>query len=226
MSWIGWRRYFEHNQRRPLPTITEPPGLAPARRCVLIWSLARFQLGASGEGRMARDIWRARWRSIDDDYRVALGLFVKEEGRHARVLAAAVCALGGELLAGSWSERVFRLARRAPGTRTKLLALALADHWRTLRALGIPVGHAARVLGALMRDGRGSRTPLPNPPPADGGRGPETFWFRPAFWFRSAFWFRPGVFRSPPPVCGWRVRERADLASRDARRTPALEVAS
>jgi len=234
MTWIGWRRYFEHNQRRPLPVIAAPPGLAPARRRALVWSLARFQLGETGEGRIARDIWRVRLRSIDDDYRVALGLFIKEEGRHARVLAQVVRGLGGELLAWSWSERVFRLARRALGPRTKLLALlaaevigigfyslfaaalpagtmraalqeiadderahlrfhadffaaeaprgwralvfraawagvgaaavllALADHRRSLRALGIPLGHALRVFVKLIREG-GRRRELPAP---------------------------------------------------------------
>jgi hypothetical protein len=258
MTWIGWRRYFEHQQRRPLPPIAEPLGLTPARRRALSWSLARFQLGETGEGRIARDIWRVRLSSIDDDYRVALGLFIKEEGRHARVLAQVVRALGGDLLARSWSERVFRLARRALGTRTKLLALlaaevigigfyslfaaalpggpmraaleeiacderahlrfhadffaaeaprgwrallfraawagvgaaavllALGDHWRTLRALGIPFGHAVRTFAALIREGGRTSDPLSRP------------------------------------------RERADLASRNVSgpRPAALEVAS
>ena len=255
MTWIGWRRYFEHQQRRPLPAIAEPAGLTPARRQALIWSLARFQLGETGEGRIARDIWRVRLSSIDDDYRIALGLFVKEEGRHARVLAQVVRVLGGELLARSWSERAFRLARRALGTRTKLLALlaaeavgigfyslfaaalpagamraaleeiacderahlrfhadffaaeaprgwralvfraawagigaaavlmALGDHRRTLRTLGIPLRHAVQVFAALIRDGGGQRQ------------------------------LGPRSLRSPPPVCGGRFSERAGLAS-------------
>jgi hypothetical protein len=237
MNWIGWRRYFEHQQRRPLPPIAEPPGLTPSRRRALIWSLARFQLGETGEGRIARDIWRVRLSSIDDDYRVALGLFIREEGRHARVLAQVVRALGGDLLERSWSERVFRVARRALGTRTKLLALlaaevigigfyslfaaalpagpmrgaleeiacderahlrfhadffaaeaprgwralifraawagvsaaavllALGDHRRTLRALGIPLGQAVHMFAALIRSGSDRLCP------ADGGEG-------------------------------------------------------
>ena len=256
MTWIGWRRYFEHQQERPMPAIAEPPGLTPTRRSALIWSLARFQLGETGEGRIARDIWRVRLASIDDDYRVALGLFVREEGRHARVLARVVRALGGGLLARSWSERAFRLARRALGPRTKLLALlaaevigigfyslfaaalpagpmraaldeiardehahlcfhadffaaeaprgwralifraawagvgsaavllAVADHRRSLRALGIPLGHAVRAFAALISD--------------------------PLYRLRET------------------ARERADLASRNVRgsRTAAQEVSS
>ena len=246
MTWIGWRRYFENQQRRPLPAVEEPPGLTPARRRALIWSLARFQLGETGEGRIARDIWRVQLSSIDDDYRVALGLFIKEEGRHARVLAQVVRALGGELLAHSWSERAFRLARRALGARTKLLALlaaevigigfyslfaaavpagpmraaleeiacderahldfhadffaaeaprgwhalvfraawagvgfaalllAISDHWRTLRALGIPLGEAVRVFAALVREVGGRRSRLARSGLSLArGRGPE-----------------------------------------------------
>jgi hypothetical protein len=250
MIWIGWRRYFEHHQRRPLPAVVESPRLTPARRHALSWSLARFQLGETGEGRIARAIWRVRLSSIDDDYRVALGLFIKEEGRHARVLAQVVRALGGDLLARSWSERVFRLARRALGTRTKLLALlaaevigigfynlfaaalpagpmraaleeiagderahlrfhadffaaeapsgwralifraawagvgaaavllALADHRRTLRALGIPLGRAVRVFAGLIREA-GRQQEMRAPPLARSAlflrreRGPE-----------------------------------------------------
>lgn len=101
MSFGHWRRPFEDNQRRPLPEVTLSADLAPAHRRALAWSLARFQIDEAGEGRIAHDIWRARLPGIDDDYRVALGLFVKAEGGHARILAATVRALGGRLLARS-----------------------------------------------------------------------------------------------------------------------------
>jgi rubrerythrin len=126
MSFSSWRRHFERNSRRPVPEVT-PPSLPTLQTRALAWSLARFQIGEVGEGRIARDIWRVRIRGIDDDYRIALGLFVKEEGRHARILAGMVGALGGELFSRSWSQGLFRMARRMIGPRTKLMFFFAAE---------------------------------------------------------------------------------------------------
>lgn len=127
--WKHWRTHFETQAGRPLPsaptdilsTIPEP------WRAPLCASLARFQLGEGGEGRIAREIERASLAGIDDDYRAALKLFVREEGRHARILAGMVRSLGGELLRASWSERLFVAGRRLLGLRLKLLVLLAAE---------------------------------------------------------------------------------------------------
>ncbi len=126
--WTHWRTHFETNARRPHPGApTDIDRLPAAWREPLSASLARFQLGESGEGRIAREIQRARITGIDADYHVALALFVKEEGRHARILAGMVRALGGVLLRESWSERLFVGGRRLLGLRCKLLVLLVAE---------------------------------------------------------------------------------------------------
>lgn len=127
--WKHWRTHFETQAARPLPS---PPAdilatIPEAWRAPLCASLARFQLGEGGEGRIAREIERASLRGIDDDYRAALKLFVREEGRHARILAGMVRALGGTLLRASWSERLFVAGRRMLGLRLKLLVLLAAE---------------------------------------------------------------------------------------------------
>lgn len=96
MIWSDYLRHFEQNARRPLPEVRLEP-FEPAKARALARSLARFQLGEAGEGRIAHQIDTAKLPAIDDDYRAALKLFVREEGRHGRVLGLMVNALGGRL---------------------------------------------------------------------------------------------------------------------------------
>lgn len=124
--WKPWRQHFEANAGRPLPAV-EATGVPAGWREPLARTLAIFQVGEGGEGRVAREIDRAQLSGIDADYRAALKLFVKEEGRHARILAALVRALGGELRRGAWTDRLFVRGRRLLGLRLKLLVLLAAE---------------------------------------------------------------------------------------------------
>jgi len=138
MDWTAWRNHFEENARRPLPRIAADA--PPQWRGVLVHSLARFQIGEVGEGSIAHRIYRVSLPHIDDDYRIAVGLFVREEGRHARVLAEMVRALGGELLRHTWTRRLFGV-RRLAGVRFKLLVLLAAEV--------IGIGFYSMIAGAL-----------------------------------------------------------------------------
>ena len=148
--WRRWRLHFEANADRPLPAIISGDAAAVAAipaelRPHLARSLARFQIGEGGEGRVAREVWKVQRPTIDDDYRVALGLFVREEGRHARILAGAVRALGGALLRSTWSERLFVGGRRLAGLRLKVLCLLAAE----VVGIGFYGAAAARCEGPL-----------------------------------------------------------------------------
>lgn len=126
MHWTQWREIFRARALRPLPTIDDarlPSGL----RSHIATSLAKFQLGEAGEGRIARQVAHIHMRAIDDDYREALRLFVREEGRHARILAVIVRSLGGSLLKQTWTERLFVGGRRLAGFRLKILVLLAAE---------------------------------------------------------------------------------------------------
>jgi hypothetical protein len=126
MSWRAWRRHFEQSAARPLPRCggeEVPTELrAPLARC-----LARFQLGESGGQRIVGQIERERLCGSDADHRAALQLFVREEARHADILAALVQSLGGRLLRHGWTRAAFALGRNCFGLRSKLLVLNVAE---------------------------------------------------------------------------------------------------
>lgn len=93
----------------------------------IAYSIAIFQLGEAGEGRIAKEIDKTILFGIDDFYREALKLFVKEEGRHARILGECVRALKGNLIESNWTERLFYFGRRLLGVRLKLMVLLAAE---------------------------------------------------------------------------------------------------
>lgn len=126
-TWTEYRTHFENNALRALPDTSSAHGVPADARDEVTASLARFQLGESGEGRIAHEIDHFHSHAIDDDYRAALKLFVKEEGRHARILGALVRSLGGALLEKTWTEALFVAGRRVLGIRLKLLVLLAAE---------------------------------------------------------------------------------------------------
>jgi len=164
--WAAWRDHFLKNRRRPLPAPAAPGELSPLAAAALAWSLARFQIGETGEGRIVGAVARAsryvnragKLAGVDEDYRVALALFIAEEGRHARILAGLVRALGGELLASTWTERAFVRVRRLAGIRTKLLAMYAAEvigiGFYEALASALPAGPTHHALRSIAADER------------------------------------------------------------------------
>ncbi|RHX87986.1 sugar transferase [Leptospira stimsonii] len=128
VRWKPWREHFLRNESRPLPKIdSQILELNPNEMRSIAYSLAIFQLGEAGEGKIAKQIDKTILFGIDDFYREALKLFVKEEGRHARILGECVRALKGELIESNWTERLFHFGRRLLGVRLKLMVLLAAE---------------------------------------------------------------------------------------------------
>lgn len=125
--WHHWREHFEVQRDRPFPELIKPYGLPAEWVEALVYSLSRFQIGEGGEGRIAYEIDKADMPTIDYDYRSSLKLFVREEGRHARILGMMVRELGGSLLSETWTNRLFRSTRRCMGIQLKLLVLLVAE---------------------------------------------------------------------------------------------------
>jgi len=156
--WARWRRHFERTAARPTPRTEDRIHLPPAHAAALASSLARFQVGETGEGRIVGAIARTPLAGVDDDYRRALALFVAEEGRHARILAGIVRGLGGELLATSWTARLFTRVRSLAGIRFKVLAMFAAEvisiGFYAVLAAALPAGGARVALEQIARDER------------------------------------------------------------------------
>lgn len=148
MHWNEWRARFEARRDRPRPTIDDANEIPPELRAPLAASLARFQLGETGEGRIVADLRRRAqaWR-LHPDYLEALRLFVAEEGRHAAILGTAVRALGGRPLPRTWSADGFARVRRLAGPGLELLVLLAAE----IAALGFYGTLAEHLPGGPLR---------------------------------------------------------------------------
>ncbi|MCI0744322.1 MAG: ferritin-like domain-containing protein, partial [Verrucomicrobia subdivision 3 bacterium] len=89
-----------------------------------ISSLQRFQLGESGEGRHLRKLAAA---TGDAPYAAAIELFIREEQRHAELMAGVLKRLDAPLLTSHWSDKAFTFMRHLPGLHTELLVLLLPE---------------------------------------------------------------------------------------------------
>ena len=156
MGWNEWRRYFEANALRPVPRVEAAPQLTRERHEALVRSLQKFQLGETGEGRLANQIDTAVLRAVDDDFRACVKMFVREEGRHARVLGFMLRALGAGLVTRDWSAAGFRTLRRLIGVRVKLFvalaAEAVGAGFYGMIGARLAEGELPRVLRQLCSD--------------------------------------------------------------------------
>lgn len=155
IDWRKWRQLFENRSDRPLPALetdTDYSNLPSS----LAESLAIFQLGESGGGTIIEQARLSVLQGTDDYYADAIAFFVKEEHRHANVLAMCVRLLGGTLIRKNWTAHLFVFARRLMGLRLKVLVLLAAEVvgicYYHLLASQLPSCHIKRWLTQLVDD--------------------------------------------------------------------------
>ena len=119
-----WLEYFENRQSRDLEAPYDAPFRERPGRAEVAASLARFELGESGEGERIR---RLAAETGDPAYARAIDLFVAEEGQHARWLGVLRKRFGGEKLTSHWSDGVFVALRHVGGLRREICVLLTAE---------------------------------------------------------------------------------------------------
>jgi hypothetical protein len=151
-----WLEYFEGRRGRELDApfghdFEERPG-----RAAVASSVARFELGESGDGERLR---RLAAETGNAAYARAIELFVDEEKQHARWLGTLRERLGGERLESHWSDRAFVLLRHVGGLRREVCVLLTAELIALTYYRVLPLAYDDPVLRAacerILLDERG-----------------------------------------------------------------------
>lgn len=157
VNWSAWSAFFARRADRPVPQ-PRPEEQFAALPASLARSLAIFQLGESGGGTIVEQARQSDIAGVDDDYVDAIGMFVREENRHADVLAQCVQLLGGSLIRRNWTARIFVGLRRLLGLRFKVMILLAAEVvglcYYHLLAGRLPQCQIGRLLAQLVDDER------------------------------------------------------------------------
>ncbi len=151
-----WLEYFEARRGRPLEASLSAafenlPGPEALAR-----SVARFELGESGDGERIR---RLAAETLDRDYTRAIELFVQEEQQHAAWLGILRERFGGEQLQSHWSDKAFVLLRHLGGLRREICVLLTAELIALTYYRLLPLAHDDPLLQAtcerILLDERG-----------------------------------------------------------------------
>lgn len=127
-GWEKWLHYFQKNANRPIPKdFYQPLPYRPCKVNVLLHSLCVFQIGETGEGRIVKEVQKKHLKGTDKNFESCIDLFIKEEGRHARLLGICIKSLGGKVFLKNWCAHLFEKVRRLVGVRTKLFVLSVAE---------------------------------------------------------------------------------------------------
>ncbi len=119
-----WLEYFEARRGEELDAPLQAPFQPLPGRAAVARSLARFELGESGDGERIGRLARA---TGDAAYARSIELFVREEQAHARWLGRLRERFGGTRLQSHWSDTVFVVLRHLGGLRREICVLLAAE---------------------------------------------------------------------------------------------------
>ena len=151
-----WLEYFEGRAGRDLDAPYEARFEEHPGRPAVAASIARFELGESGDGERLR---RLAAETGDEPYRRAIELFVAEEGQHARWLGNLRERFDGDRIDSHWSDSAFVLLRHIGGLRREICVLLTAEIVALTYYRVLPLAYPDPVLEAacarILLDERG-----------------------------------------------------------------------
>ena len=121
-----WLQYFDDRSGRELAAPYDAPFTERPGRDEVARSIARFELGESGDGDRIRGLAA---QTGDPSYARAIELFVAEEGQHAQWLGLLRKRFGGEKLTSHWSDGAFVALNRCAGALLGGSAPRAFDSW-------------------------------------------------------------------------------------------------
>ena len=122
--YVDWLQLFEGRHGRDLEAPRGEAFLERPGRDAVARSVARFELGESGDGER---IMRLAAETGDPAYARTIELFVQEEQQHARWLGILRERFGGVRLDSHWSDATFVVLRHAGGLRRESCVLLTAE---------------------------------------------------------------------------------------------------
>ena len=136
MEFKIWKEYFRQNQNHFANIDFDAYDcLSMEERSVICPSLQHFQKGESSEG---RHLYAFAKEFKDPEYLECIRLFIREEQKHAAVLAAFMHKFQIPLIKGHWVDYVFRWLRKAGSIQNTVIILLIAEiiakiYYRALR---------------------------------------------------------------------------------------------
>jgi hypothetical protein len=156
VPYAGWQDYFEGRRGVELDAPFDAPFEDRPGREAVARSLARFELGESGDG---ANLKRLAAMTGEPTYVRSIELFVDEEGQHARWLGILRERFGGTKLESHWSDAAFVALRHIGGLRREICVLLTAEVVALSYYRVLPLAYEDPVLAAacerILRDERG-----------------------------------------------------------------------